>query len=85
MDPQIPLPQSFAQAVQAVRRRPASFRATTGFTDLHYFVEEGGLPGIGYGPKGEQGHGIDERVKVRDLVQTARIYAEFMSRGIRSV
>ena len=68
-----------------MRRRPASFRATTGFTDLHYFVEEGGLPGIGYGPKGEQGHGIDERVKVRDLVQTARIYAEFMSRGIRSV
>ena len=85
VDPQISLPQAFAQAVQTVRRHPVSFRATTGFTDLHYFVEEGRMPGIGYGPKGEQGHGIDERVKVRDLVQTARIYAEFMLRGIQEI
>ena len=85
IDPQLPLPQAFTRAVQSVRRRPAGFRATTGFTDLHYFVEEGGLPGIGYGVKGEQGHGIDERVKVRDLVQTARTYAEFMLREIREV
>jgi succinyl-diaminopimelate desuccinylase len=76
------LPRSFARAVQAVRRRSASFRVTTGFTDLHYFVEEGGLPGIGYGAKGEHAHGVDERVRVRDLVLTARTYAEFMRRGI---
>ncbi len=75
------LPGAFARAVQAVRRRTAGFKVTSGFTDLHYFVVEGGLPGIGYGVKGEQAHGIDERVRVRDLVLTARTYAEFMLRG----
>jgi acetylornithine deacetylase/succinyl-diaminopimelate desuccinylase-like protein len=67
--------------VQAVRRRAAGFKVTSGFTDLHYFVVEGGLPGIGYGVKGEHAHGVDERVRVRDLVLTARTYAEFMQRG----
>lgn len=75
------LPEAFARAVQAVRRRAAGFKVTSGFTDLHYFVVEGGLPGIGYGVKGEHAHGVDERVRVRDLVLTARTYAEFMQRG----
>jgi succinyl-diaminopimelate desuccinylase len=76
------LPQAFARALQRVRRRAAGFSATRGFTDLHYFVAEGGLPGIGYGVKGEGAHGVDERVGVRELVQTARVYAEFMQRGL---
>ena len=58
------------------------FRITTGFTDLHYFVVDGGLPGIGYGVKGENAHGNDERVRIRDVALTARTYAEFMLRGI---
>lgn len=78
------LPQSFARALQVVRRRAAGYRVTSGFTDLHYFVVEGGLPGIGYGVKGEHAHGVDERVRVRDLVLTARIYAEFMLRGFEA-
>jgi succinyl-diaminopimelate desuccinylase len=82
VEPSQPLPRAFAGAVQAVRRGPAGFRVTTGFTDLHYFVEEGGLPGVGYGVKGEQAHGVDERLRVHDLVQTARTYAEFMLRGV---
>ena len=77
------LPQVFARAIQAVRRRAAGYRVTSGFTDLHYFVE-GGLPGIGYGVKGEHAHGVDERVRVRDLALTARTYAEFMSRGFEA-
>ena len=83
VDPGQVLPRSFAKVVQMVRRRTAGFRVTAGFTDLHYFVEEGGLAGVGYGVRGEQAHGVDERVKVHDLVQTARIYAEFMLRGIQ--
>lgn len=77
-----PLCQSFASAVRNVRRRSAGFRVTAGFTDLHYFVEEAGLPGIGYGVKGENAHGVDERVRVRDIVLTARTYLEFMLRGV---
>ena len=51
VDTEHPLCQSFAGAVRSVRRRTAGFRITTGFTDLHYFVVDGGLPGIGYGVK----------------------------------
>ena len=76
------LPRAFARAVQAVRRRAAGYRLSSGFTDLHYFAVAGGLPGIGYGVKGERIHGVDERVRVRDLVLTARTYAEFMLRGL---
>lgn len=82
VDIEDPLCRSFASAVRNVRRRSAGFRITSGFTDLHYFVEEAGLPGIGYGVKGENAHGVDERVRVRDIVLTARTYAEFMLRGI---
>lgn len=83
VDPRHVLPRTFALAAQSVRRRPAEFGTTRGFTDLHYFVEEGGLPGIGYGVKGEQGHAADERVAVRDVLQTGRTYAEFMVKGIQ--
>ncbi|HCL28026.1 MAG TPA: acetylornithine deacetylase [Candidatus Latescibacteria bacterium] len=79
---QAELPVAFARSVRSVRRHTADFRVTTGFTDLHYFVEDLGLPGIGYGVGGERAHGADERVSVRDLVQTARTYAHFLVRGV---
>ena len=82
VDVKHPLCQSFAGAVRSIRRRTAGFRITAGFTDLHYFVVDGGLPGIGYGVKGENAHGNDERVRIRDVALTARTYAEFMLRGI---
>ena len=75
------LPRSFARSVRAVRRHSVEFRVTTGFTDLHYFVDAG-MPGIGYGVNGERAHGADERVGLRDLVQTARTYADFLLRGL---
>lgn len=82
VDPQGELPAAFARSIRNVRRHAAGFRVTTGFTDLHYFVEKLGMPGIGYGVGGERAHGADERVSVRDLVQTARTYADFLVRGI---
>ena len=75
------LPTAFAASLKAVRRRRASFKITTGFTDLHYFVGAG-LPGIGYGVDGRMGHGIDERVRIIDLLLTAKTYANFMMRGV---
>ena len=77
-DPEHELPRVFAAAVRAVRRRVPGFRSTTGFTDLHYFVEEAGLPGIGYGVDSLRAHGVDERIQVRDLCLAARVYAQFM-------
>lgn len=74
------LPRAFARSVRSVRRHVASYRVTTGFTDLHYFIDAG-MSGIGYGVDGERAHGADERVSVRELVQTARTYADFLVRG----
>ena len=75
------LPQQFARSVKAVRRRGAAFRVATGFTDLHYFIEEAGIPGIGYGVDGRRAHGADERVRLRDVASTAKTYAHFMLTG----
>lgn len=76
------LAKAFSRAVQAVRRGPTGFRVTTGFTDLRLFVNGLGVEGVGYGVKGERAHGVDERVSIHDLVQTAKTYAEFMLRGV---
>ena len=79
-DTESPLAQGFANAVRAIRYNQPRFKSTTGFTDLHYFVNIG-LPGIGYGPRGEGGHAINERVHIPDLVRTSTIYATFMTRA----
>ena len=83
VDQEETLPVAFSGAVQSVRRHAVAFRVTSGFTDLHYFVHDLGLPGVGYGVNGQNVHGVDERVRIRDLVQTSKVYAEFMMRGLR--
>ncbi len=80
IDSASPFAQAFSQAVRIVRFNQPHFKPTTGFTDLHFFVNTG-LPGIGYGPRGEDGHAIDERVHIPDLVRTSAIYATFMIRA----
>lgn len=79
-DTDSPLAQGFADAVRTVRFHQPRFKSTAGFTDLHYFVNTG-MPGIGYGPRGEGGHAINERVHIPDLVRTCAIYAVFMTRA----
>ena len=76
-----PPTQSFRKTVSQLRQKPAQFDVTSGFTDLHYFVEGGKIPGIGYGPWGQNAHGIDERVSISDLILTTKIYAQFMANG----
>jgi succinyl-diaminopimelate desuccinylase len=70
--------EQFAQAVRAVRRKKPKFTVVQGFTDLHWFSHDLGLPGIGYGPSGENGHGVDERLKIAEMLKTAKVYAKFM-------
>ena len=82
VDPAGSLCQSFGSAVGSVRRSKVRYGVTSGFTDLHYFVVDAGIPGIGYGVKGEGVHGVDERVRISDFILTARTYAEFIQRGV---
>ena len=79
-DTDSPIAKTFADAVRVVRFNQPRFKSTTGFTDLHYFVNTG-LPGVGYGPSGEGGHAINERVHIPDLIRTAAIYATLMTRA----
>ena len=58
--------------------RPINFDVCKGFTDLHYFVVDGGIPGVGYGPDGENYHGVDERVELSEILSTARFYAQLL-------
>ncbi len=84
VEPEAPLPAAFATAVRAVRRRTARARIASGFTDLHYFVEELGIHGIGYGVRGLGAHGAHERVEIDELVRTAQVYAAFLQRGVQA-
>lgn len=77
--PDHPFFGAMAAAVQAVRRRPATFGVSTGFNDMHFFAHHLKIPTLGYGPGGERIHAIDERARVRDLVDTARIYARLLT------
>jgi len=78
VDPAHPFVQEFARAVRTVRRNPVQFVPTTGFTDLHFFVEEGKMPGVGYGARGKGAHGVNERVRISDLIKMTKTYAMFM-------
>lgn len=79
LDPAAVLPREFAAVLSRVRRQPARFFVTPGFNDSHFFAGEGGLPTIGWGPGGENCHGANERVAVRELVTAAQVYAEFLT------
>lgn len=80
LDPCVTSPKSkiavnMARAVQKAKGGKPRFSSTPGFTDLHFFVNEGGMPGIGYGAVGKNIHAIDERVNVADLINTSKAYA----------
>ena len=84
VDLEAPVLRAFSRAIKSVRHRSALPKVTAGFTDLHYFVAGAGIPGLGYGVKGDGAHGQDERVRLRDLLQTARVYGEFILAGLEA-
>lgn len=67
-----------AEHVAAVRAEPSTFSVSTGFNDMHFFAHRFGVPTLGYGPGGDNCHGIDERASLQELLHTAKIYARLM-------
>jgi acetylornithine deacetylase len=51
--------------------------ATTATTDARHYVRAG-IPAICFGPRAERIHGIDERVSLRSMVETAEVLALFI-------
>ena len=77
--PRHPFFAAMASSVRRVRRAPTAFSVSTGFNDMHFFAHHLGIPTLGYGPGGQKEHGVDERASVRDLLDTARIYADLLT------
>lgn len=66
-------------SVQRVRGGRPIFYVSTGFNDMHFFAERLRVPTVGYGPVGFHPHAVDERVRVADLITTARIYVDLLT------
>lgn len=77
--PTDPFFAAMAGCVARVRTEPAVFNVSTGFNDMHFFSHHLRIPTLGYGPGGENYHGVDERARVTDLLATAKIYLELMT------
>lgn len=76
--PDTPLFEAVAASLRRVRRTKAVPWLASGFNDMHFFSRNLGIPVAGYGPEGENDHGVDERVSVKDLITVSRIYADLM-------
>jgi succinyl-diaminopimelate desuccinylase len=68
-----------AASVKGVRGRPTVFSVSTGFNDIHYFSKHLKIPTLGYGPGGDDIHAVDERARIKDLVGSAKIYANLLT------
>jgi succinyl-diaminopimelate desuccinylase len=77
--PAHPFFAAMAASVAKVRREPAVFNVSTGFNDMHFFAAHRKIPTLGYGPGGEDCHAVDERASVKELIASAKIYADLMT------
>ncbi len=77
--PRHPFFAAMASSVRRVRQAPTAFTVSTGFNDMHFFAHHLRIPTLGYGPGGQNEHGVDERASVRELTRTARIYADLLT------
>lgn len=77
--PAHPFFAAMAGCVTRTRRSPTVFNVSTGFNDMHFFAHHLKIPTLGYGPGGEDYHAVDERASLRDLVNTAKIYADLLT------
>lgn len=77
--PSHPFFSAMAGCVTRVRKQPAVFNVSTGFNDMHFFSHHLKIPTLGYGPGGEDYHAINERAQVKELVASAKIYAELLT------
>ncbi|CAB4242675.1 Acetylornithine deacetylase/Succinyl-diaminopimelate desuccinylase [Methylacidimicrobium sp. AP8] len=78
LSPGAPLPRAFRKAVEGVRGGRARFTVNRGATDMHYYVRKRRIDAVGYGVDGKNIHAVEERIPVKDLVTTARVYARFL-------
>jgi succinyl-diaminopimelate desuccinylase len=77
--PSHPFFKAMAASVQRVRGRPTQFHVSAGFNDIHYFSQHLKIPTLGYGPGGDDIHAVNERARIKDLLASAKIYADLLT------
>ncbi len=77
--PSDPFFKAMAGCVSRVRRQRAQFDVSSGFNDMHFFSHYFKIPTLGYGPGGQDYHAVDERAEIKELLASAKIYAELMT------
>src|SRR4051794_3461770 len=73
------LVQAVASAHREVHATDAAVVDTTGTTDARFYLNEGGVPALCYGPRVRGMHAIDEGVELKSIVSGARVLARFMA------
>ncbi len=77
VDPGEPLVQTLSAAYRDVHGEPPGLKPTTATTDARHFIRSG-IPTVCFGPRGENYHGIDERVSLSSMHTCAEVLAHFI-------
>jgi acetylornithine deacetylase len=77
LSPHEPVATALSSAYGRFVGTPAPLLATTATTDARHFVRRG-IPAVCFGPRAEEVHGVDERVSIASMVQSAQILAAFI-------
>ena len=72
-----PLVTTLGNAFTRQAGEPPALVATTGTTDARLFGLSG-IPAVCFGPYAEQAHGVNERVYLPSVVQTAQVIGLFI-------
>jgi acetylornithine deacetylase len=78
LDPDAPLVANLGRAVERVSGADARVFASTATTDARSFHLYGESPALCFGPYAEGVHGIDERVLLSSVVETAQVLGLFI-------
>jgi acetylornithine deacetylase len=78
LDADAPLTAALARAAEAAAGGTAPVFASTATTDARQFQLYGDTPAVCYGPHAEGIHGVDERVFLPSMVETAQVLGLFI-------
>jgi acetylornithine deacetylase len=78
LDADSPLIAELGDAADAVTGARPAMIASTATTDARAFALYAGTPAVCFGPHGESIHGVDERVSLPSVLQTAQALALFV-------
>jgi acetylornithine deacetylase len=74
-----PLIAALAEASERVIGAQSALIASTATTDARSFAPYADSPAVGFGPHAESIHGVDERVSLPSVLQTAQTLAVFIA------